>query len=591
MFSAADLIDAVQRKLRLTHRRAHPPGEFPPGWAQWFEAMREARGQVSGAPAEAMVALLLARQPAPPARGPFRDLGRWQAFKSVLRQDVSNAPAGDRGLRIASGVLSLLLNAFFAVMLLWLLFAPARMEPPAAEGEELVVQVEYVGEGTPEPPGGGPGTPVTEPVETAPPTPSPRPVETPAPRPPATAEVTPVAPAERPPPVLPPVDASTPPPELTAPSSAVVEREVPTPRPPAPTVEQRVMVSEPAPDTTDAVFLPPPTPVVAPTLDAPELVSEQPAVQPRDVPVPEAAPTPPVLEVQAREVVAAPALEGEAMPVQARDVPTPVRRPELNARPAPAIDAPALQASEPVAVRERSIPQPAPREAPSAPDTPTSPSASAPSATAPAPVVASEGAQTPVQPPTAPGATASTAPSAAASGGPRPTPAPGGWPTPARSDDFGASDRNVPGGQRGNDGPGLFNSDGSVRLGEQPGSAAPAQPPGAYTEEITSLDRNGTWLKRPPVGYEPTLFDRYWRPNENLLQEWVRRGIKTVSIPIPGTGKKVECAVSLLALGGACGISDPNLNEQPATARPPPDIPFKPALQDDNGSIRPDDGG
>src|SRR5690606_13285858 len=75
---------------------------------------------------------------------------------------------------------------------------------------------------------------------------------------------------------------------------------------------------------------------------------------------------------------------------------------------------------------------------------------------------------------------------------------------------------------------------------------------------------------------------------ESLLAEWVRKGIKSVAIPIPGTnGKRITCVVSLLQLGGGCGISDPNLNEQAAEARPPPDVPFKPQLQQDNGSVRP----
>jgi hypothetical protein len=37
----------------------------------------------------------------------------------------------------------------------------------------------------------------------------------------------------------------------------------------------------------------------------------------------------------------------------------------------------------------------------------------------------------------------------------------------------------------------------------------------------------------------------------------------------------VKCVVSILQAGGACGLFDPNLNEQPATARPPPVIPVK----------------
>ena len=135
--------------------------------------------------------------------------------------------------------------------------------------------------------------------------------------------------------------------------------------------------------------------------------------------------------------------------------------------------------------------------------------------------------------------------------------------------------------------PGVFNADGSVRVAEGPGSAAPGMPPGAVTQEIANLDRAGTWLKRKPNDFEATSFDKFWVPNETLLAEWVRKSIKEVLIPIPGTNKRIRCAVALLALGGACAISDPNLNEQPATARPPPPVPFKPHLQEDNGSIRP----
>ncbi|ALN58290.1 hypothetical protein GLE_2942 [Lysobacter enzymogenes] len=75
------------------------------------------------------------------------------------------------------------------------------------------------------------------------------------------------------------------------------------------------------------------------------------------------------------------------------------------------------------------------------------------------------------------------------------------------------------------------------------------------------------------------------------MAEWVRRSVKDVMIPIPGTSKRIQCSVALLMLGGGCGISDPNLNEQPAEARPPPDVPFKPHLQEDNGSVRPPPGG
>jgi hypothetical protein len=43
--------------------------------------------------------------------------------------------------------------------------------------------------------------------------------------------------------------------------------------------------------------------------------------------------------------------------------------------------------------------------------------------------------------------------------------------------------------------------------------------------------------------------------------------------------------VSILQLGGGCYVTDPNLTDQEATARPPPDIPWKPELQEDQDSL------
>ncbi len=110
-------------------------------------------------------------------------------------------------------------------------------------------------------------------------------------------------------------------------------------------------------------------------------------------------------------------------------------------------------------------------------------------------------------------------------------------------------------------------------------------------EDIANLDRAGTWLRRAPNDFTPTGFDKYWAPNETLLAEWVRKNIREVSIPIPGTSKKLHCVVSLLQLGGGCGISDPNMQDQEAVARPPPDIPFKPGLQEDQDALRKPPGG
>ena len=212
-------------------------------------------------------------------------------------------------------------------------------------------------------------------------------------------------------------------------------------------------------------------------------------------------------------------------------------------------------------------------------------------ATTPAPRAASSAA--PSSAPSAPGSNAKPQPSsgtlatpAAPGSGPSTAARPGAWPTPKRGDDWGDSTRNRPGGVAGTKN-GLLNSDGTPRLpagnASEPGGG---YPPGYDTWSREAIDRNGTWLKRPPNNYTPSRFDQYWVPNETLLQEWVRKSIKEVTIPIPGTSKKIKCTVALLMFGGACGISDPNMNDQEAVARPPPDVPWKPELQEDQDSLK-----
>ena len=87
------------------------------------------------------------------------------------------------------------------------------------------------------------------------------------------------------------------------------------------------------------------------------------------------------------------------------------------------------------------------------------------------------------------------------------------------------------------------------------------------------IDQSGTWLKRPPYDYEPTSFDKYWVPSESLLAEWVRRNVREMEIAIPGTNMKLKCTISVLQLGGGCGLG--SLFPEPPKARPPPDIPVK----------------
>lgn len=450
----------------------------------------------------------------------------------------------------------------------------------------------------------------------------------------------PVPPAPPPPtpaaPVPPTPVAATPPPQPTP-----APEPQPTPPTPAPAVEQPIQATDVAEATTD--FVVPPTTVprtevrVVPreapeitvrertvtTVEAPQVTPAtpqlrpiEPQLRPREITVRErevtvvTAPTPVVpvamprvdvtlpqrdVQVREREVPSVPVVDVTIPQLPSREVTVrpPARSPEL-------------------AVRERTIPNAPPRPAPetaataSATSTPAPASAPA-SSTTPTPAVVERGsAPLPSAPqPSAsraePGSTstsparsaASATPSPSATPSARPAPNPGDWSTPARGDDWGAASRNAPGSTAqvnqgtGRTGDGLFNADGSVRVPNQDGSGnsergAPGGENDGWSRE--RIAQSGTWLKRPPYDYTPTSFDKYWAPNESLLAEWVRRGIKSMEIPIPGTSSKISCVISVLQFGGGCGLTDPNMQDQPAVARPPPDIPFKKELQEDNGS-------
>ncbi len=554
MFTAADLILALQRRLQLVnpHLRRQP-GEFPPGWKQWFEAMPARAGAVTGATAQALIAVLLQR----PLAGPPRRVGeltRWQAFNTLWRQQWHPAEPEDRKLHWFASGFTAVWHLVFGILLLWFWFLQlAYIEEATKRRGETVVQVEFIGRGAPEEVGGGQSQEQPEQAD-----------ETPA-----AAQAQPEAvPAEAPQPAV----AQ---PVVDAPLPEVQQREVPEPQvPPTPPAQQEVAVSAPVPDTSDFVLTPPTPRLAQPQIRVPQI--DAPSAPLEAVEVPE--PVQPIRREVVQRPIAAPQIDARVPEVAEREVAAPVARPQLPTVPVPTIARPTVRAPE-VGVRSRDIPAPAAREAAAAPAT------AAAAATAPGAATAVPAA--PVASGTTPAATRppGSAPSTATAGqGPKPVVAPGGFPTPGTSDDWGASTRNVPGGQRGEP-QGLYDSEGGPRLAEQPVNTG--QPPGTLDDRIVDLDRSGTWLKRKPNDYEPTTFDKYWRPNETLLAEWVRKGIKKMAIPIPGTSKKIECVVSILALGGGCGISDPNLNEQPAIARPPPDVPFKPHLQEDNGSVKP----
>ncbi|MHB8911252.1 MAG: hypothetical protein ACYC42_01045 [Lysobacter sp.] len=560
MLSAAVLIEAIQRRMQLVdpHRR-RAAGELPPGWQGWLASLHERVGAVTGAPPQSLVDIFLQRPlSTPPRRGAL--LNRWQAFTTLWRQQWQPPEREDRMLRWFVGAFAVLWQVFLVALLLSLLYVPIIGDSPPPLGEE-VVQVEFIGTGTPAEVGGGPTPSETSDVETSD-----------AERAAASEAAVVRSSVELPTPgaVASPATVS---PILQAPLPDVVQREIPEPQLPSPSsVQQLVMVSEPVPNEPAVFMLPAFTPRLTEAPAAtPDLVAPTRPVKALDVPEPV---QPISRALPSRDLVARP-IETRMPEVAVREVPAPVQRAPVRELPSPAIAQPQLRATTP---QVRTVDIPAPR-GPAAEASRSRASASTPAASSSAsasPSAASSASR------------ASTAAPAAAtvSNGPKTAAAPGGWPTPSKGDDWGDSTRNRPGGQRGVPA-GVYNSDGSVRLAATPGSAAPGLPPGTVEDRITNLDRAGTWLKRKPNDYEPTTFDKFWRPNETLLAEWVRKSVTTVRIPIPGTNKHIVCTTVMLALGGACDVTDADLNEQPATARPPPDIPFKPELQEDNGSIRP----
>jgi hypothetical protein len=81
-----------------------------------------------------------------------------------------------------------------------------------------------------------------------------------------------------------------------------------------------------------------------------------------------------------------------------------------------------------------------------------------------------------------------------------------------------------------------------------------------FSYQIPHLDDAKKLFYRPAaLVYEETRFDQYWKPNETLLDEVLRRAneatTKEVRIKIPGNSShRIVCTVSILAMTGSCGV-------------------------------------
>ncbi|HEY5971869.1 MAG TPA: transmembrane repetitive protein [Pseudoxanthomonas sp.] len=527
MTKAADIIAAL-----LAGKKPAPVVErqtgMPYGWGLWMRAHHERLGAIRRDAADRLVHALMQR---PLREIPPRPLAlnRWQAFRSLFYQDWGPPLREERGLRWLAGSLTLLMHLLFVLLLV--LFALVRIVPSVPPGEESRVRLEIIGKGTPQEEGGGPPAAEAESAEAA-----------------AAAAQTAAAQPPSAPPTSTDQAAETPP---------VPQQEIPQPSPAA--AQQNLQVTETLAPTIEFVL--PPTTRRTPQIAPPQIRAPQIGVPTREVTVVQ---VPPAQRELPQREIAVPQVSQPALEVRQREIPAPLPQVRTVQVPARAIAAPEVRASTP-SVREAEI---------AAPDRAAASSSSNASSTNPASTGTAAQAVASPRGGTQPGATAA---------GPAAVDRPGGSSTPQRGDDWGASTRNTPGqtgsraGEGPGTGPGLFNADGSVRVpGDATGDSTRPGAPGSRQQQQTDADRGSKWLDRPDYPYEPTMFDKYWRPtDESLLGEWVRRAIREVEIPIPGTSKKVKCVVSVLQAGGACSLFDPNLNEQPAIARPPPDIPVK----------------
>jgi hypothetical protein len=558
----------------LLQRRPAPILEkrtgLPHGWGIWLRNRPAQAGQLSRAPVEALVAVAAARPRMAPG---VRPMNRWQAAWSLHWQHGEAPPREERWIRWVGRLGSLLLHLAFLALLIFVSLMALPPTPTEEDGSR--VQLTFIGRGTPGE-GGGSGP--------QPPTPGAQQTAAAAPRGasrPARAAAAPEAAAPAP---------AQPAPAQAAPSP-------PTPAPPTPPVEQPLQVTETA-QPTQTFVLPPPTPPQVQLL-APQVQWQPPAARVREV---ETVQTQQPVAVQhvAPRAVDLPAPAAPPSQVRQREIPNPepvpqVQAPALQALRSPEAAPVQLPASAPAQARVREIPMPA-APAPAAPAQSVAEAASS-AANAGSPQAQQGQAERASQAAAETGQQAST--TAANSGAP-PSPVQGGqtagsqasspgagaraadeWgtPGPKRADDWGAS-RSAQAGNQGSAGQGLqglFNADGSVKVPESSGSGRSDRPGAPGSRQQAKIDANnaGTWLDRPAFGYEPTMFDKYWMPGGTLLQDWVRAGIQDLEIPIPGTSKRIKCVVSILQAGGACGVYDPNLNDHPATARPPPDIPVK----------------
>ncbi|KRA50560.1 hypothetical protein [Pseudoxanthomonas sp. Root630] len=548
MTNATDVIAHLLPRKAATIVERHTG--LPFGWGLWLRALPERLGRITRERADSVVALFAARAPRPADPVPPVP-GRIKALRSLLYQGWGPPSREERWMRWTAGFTSTLMHVAFFMFLLWVALVNIPPPEPDTGDDSSRVRLEMIGQGSPDEVGGAPqaGEPTT-----AAPSPSERPASAAT-----TATETAPPPSAEPPAPVPTEETAAAAPEVMLRQPDVQAREL---APPA-LAQQPIRVTE-VPEPTRAYVLPPTTP------REPELRQPAPreaSVRAREVAAPVEAPVlrhaTPTRVVDVAPVAARPA------DVREREVLAPAPQPRTVAVPTREV-APRAVSTPQRDVRQAQVREPSP--APPSPTPSASSVANAPAST-PSQTTARSNAPSP-SPSTAPRGTAPIAGAPAVA----PTAKPGGWTTPNRADDWGNARRNIAGDSAadGQGKAGLYNADGSLRVpGDAGENTAQRGAPGGDNDHWTRerLEESGTWLQRPPYDYEPTSFDKYWVPSESLLAEWVRRNVKEMEISIPGTNLKLKCTISVLQLGGGCGLG--NFFPDPPVARPPPEIPVK----------------
>lgn len=86
--------------------------------------------------------------------------------------------------------------------------------------------------------------------------------------------------------------------------------------------------------------------------------------------------------------------------------------------------------------------------------------------------------------------------------------------------------------------------------------------------QVPNLAQAGTFFDRPPpLTFESTRFEQYWKPDQDVVSELLAAAAdkltREIRIPFPGNpNAQVVCVVSVLALGGACGIDINGWNDR-----------------------------